>query len=116
MDTFRTGRHFDQLNKRREQVAMTLQYIEKERSEAEENTDWLDRAAYESRMALLDRLSEWYAKEMVEIDKGLDRVDKNTYGFCLACHNPIEALRLDYFPEGGFCIACQETRDGLLHV
>jgi DnaK suppressor protein len=116
MDTIRTGRHFDRLNKRREQIAMTLQHIEKERNEAEENTDWLDRAAYDSRIALLDRLSEWYAKEMDEIDKALDRVNKNTYGFCLACHSPIEALRLDYFPEAGFCIACQETRDGLLNI
>jgi RNA polymerase-binding protein DksA len=95
---------------------MTLQHIEKERNEAEENTDWLDRAAYESRIALLDRLSEWYAKEIDEIDKALDRLNKKTYGFCLACHNSIEALRLDYFPEAGFCIACQETRDGLLNI
>lgn len=116
MGTIRTGKHFDQLNKRREQVAMTLRHIEKERNEAEENTDWLDRAAYESRIALLDRLSEWYAKEIDEIDRALDRLNKHTYGFCLACHNPIEALRLDYFPEAGFCIACQETRDGLLNI
>ena len=116
MDTIRTGRHFDQLNKRREQVATTLQHIETERNEAEANTAWLDRAAYESRIALLDRLSEWYAKEIDEIDKALDRLNKNTYGFCFACHNSIEALRLDYFPEAGFCIACQETRDGLLNI
>ena len=116
MDTIRTGRHFDQLNKRREQVATTLQHIETERNEAEANTAWLDRAAYESRIALLNRLSEWYAKEIDEIDKALDRLNKNTYGFCLACHNSIEALRLDYFPEAGFCIACQETRDGLLNI
>ena len=56
----RAGKHVDQLNKRRGQVSMTLQYIRKERNEAEENTDWLDRATYETRIALLDRLSEWY--------------------------------------------------------
>jgi RNA polymerase-binding protein DksA len=116
MDTIRTGRLFDQLKKRCAQVAMTLQYIEKERNEAEENSDGLDRAAHESRIELFDRLSEWYIHEIDEIDKALDRINKNTYGFCLACHNPIEALRLDYFPEAGFCIACQETRDGLQSI
>jgi len=112
----RTERHFDKLNKRREQVAMTLKHIEKERNQVEENTDWLDRASYESRIALLDRLSEWYMHEIEEIDKALDRIDKNTYGFCLACHNPIETLRVDHFPEAGFCIDCQETRDGLQNI
>ena len=116
MDTTRTGRHFDQLNKRREQVAMTLQHIEKERNEAEENTDWLDRAAYESRIALLDRLNEWYMTEINELDKALERVNKNTYGLCLACHSPIEIHRLDLFPEAAFCTACQEAREGLQRV
>ena len=57
MDPIRAARQFEKLNKRREQVLMTLGHIEKERKEAEENTDWLDRAAYESRTALLDRLT-----------------------------------------------------------
>ena len=87
MDTIRPGRH-DQLNKRRKQAAMTLQHIEKERNEAEANSDWLDRAAHESRIALLDRLSEWYVHEIEEIDKALDRLNKNTYGFCLGLPQP----------------------------
>ena len=81
---------FAQLRKRREQVAITLQYIEKQRNEAEQNTDWLDRAAYESRLALLDRLTDWYTEEMEEIDKALEGVENKHYGLCLACHNPIE--------------------------
>ena len=112
----RAGRHLNQLNKRREQVATTLQHIEKERNEVEENTDWIDRATYESRIALLDRLSEWYIDEIEAIDNALDRLNKDTYGSCLACHSPIEALRLDYVPEAAFCSACQETRDGLQNI
>ena len=94
----------------------TLQYIENERNGAEQNTDWLDRAAYESRIALLDRLSEWYIKEIDEIDKALDRAKQNKYGLCLACHNPIETHRLDLFPEAPFCAACKETREALHRV
>jgi RNA polymerase-binding protein DksA len=95
---------------------MTLRHVEKERNEAEENADWLDRAAYDSRIALLDRLSDWYTKEIDEIDKALDRVKQSKYGICLACHNPIETQRLEFFPEAAFCAACQETREGLQTV
>jgi RNA polymerase-binding transcription factor DksA len=106
-----TGKHYDQLNKRRQQVALTLKHIEKERNEVEHNTDWLDRAAYETRIALLDQLNEWYIDEIEAIDKALDRIKDDSYGLCLACHNPIERARLDCFPEAAFCTACQETCD-----
>jgi RNA polymerase-binding transcription factor DksA len=113
MDPIRTAKQIENLTKRREQVTMTLQHIEKERNEAEENTDWLDRAAYDSRIALFDRLSEWYTQENDAIDKALDRVKQSNYGLCLACHNAIEGKRLEFFPEAAFCAACQETREGL---
>ena len=44
MDPIGTAKQFEKLSKRREQVAITLQHIEKERNEAEQNTDWLDQA------------------------------------------------------------------------
>jgi RNA polymerase-binding transcription factor DksA len=116
MDTIKTGRHRDELNKRREHVFMTLRYLEKERKIVEENTDWLDRAAYESRITLLDQLNEYYITEINEIDRALERVNKNTYGLCLACHNAIQAPRLELFPAAAFCAACQETREGLQRV
>ena len=106
-----TGKHYDQLNKRRHQVAMTLQHIDRERTEAEENTDWLDRAAYETRMTLLDQLTQWYTDEVHAIDKALERIDDDSYGLCLACHNPVESPRLDCFPDAAFCSACQKIRD-----
>lgn len=84
MDPIRTGSHLDQLRKRREQVALTLQHIDRERTEVDQNTDWLDRAAHESRIALLDRLSKWYLREINEIDNAFDRVNKNKYGLRLA--------------------------------
>jgi len=110
----RTGRHYDQLNKRRHQVVLTLQHVAKERNEAEKNTDWLDRAAYETRIALLDRLTDWYTDEVQAIDKALERINNDSYGLCLACHNPVEPLRLDCFPDATFCSACQEMRDSVV--
>jgi RNA polymerase-binding transcription factor DksA len=94
-------------------VSLTLRHIEKEHAEAEQNSDWLDQAAYESRIGLLDRLSGWYLQEMAEIDGALDRITHNQYGLCVACHTPIETDRLDFLPQATFCSACQAAREGL---
>lgn len=112
MDT-ETGRYHDQLTKRREQVAASLRRIKEERNEAQENTDWLDHASHETRITLLDRLTEIYLTEIQNLDGALERLNENTYGICLACHNSIEPQRLDVFPQTTFCSACQETREGL---
>ena len=85
IDEIRAGRHFDQLRKRREQILMTLQHIGKEQEEVEHNTDWIDQAAYQSRVNLLDRLNGWYRDEMQQIDKALDRIQRQQYGSCLNC-------------------------------
>ena len=113
MDEIRVGRHVDQLRKRREQVVMTLQHIDREQEQVEHNTDWLDQAAYESRVNLLDRLNDWYRQEMHQIDKALHRIQKQQYGSCLACHAPIDVERLESVPVAEFCSSCQEVREHL---
>jgi DnaK suppressor protein len=87
--------------------------LEKEHREVERNTDWLDQAAYESRVRLLDRLAEWYFEELNKIDEALKRAEKNKYGSCAACHQPIESARLDAEPDTEFCAACQTVREEL---
>ncbi len=116
MDVISSGRYRDKLTKRRDQVTTTLQHIVKEQRHVEQNTDWLDQAAYESRVQLLDRLSRWYIAEIDEIDKALDRIRRNHYGQCAACHSPIESERLEISPEAEFCGSCQEMREGLQRI
>ena len=113
MDTIRTGIFKDRLEKRRNQILLTLRHIEKEQQEAEEFNDWLDHATRESRIRLLGRLTDWYIKEGTQIERALARMDANTYGICRACHRPIEQPRLDAFPESEFCIGCQDMRESL---
>ena len=113
MEEVRIGRQIDQLRKRREQIVMTLQHIGREQEQVEQNTDWLDQAAYESRANLLDRLNDWYIEELDKIDKALNRIRQSQYGLCLGCHNPIGADRLDISPEAAFCGSCQEVRGQL---
>jgi len=113
MDEIKAGQHFDKLRKRREQVVMTLQHIAYEQRQVEQNTDWLDQAAYESRVNLLDRLTGWYRTEMSNIDRALLRIASNTYGLCVACHALIEAQRLETVPDAECCAACEAMRQGL---
>jgi hypothetical protein len=50
------GHHLDKLIRRRGQIVMTLHYLAAEQKQVEQNTDWLDQAAYESKVNLLDGL------------------------------------------------------------
>ena len=113
MNEMRAGNSFDRLTKRRAELLLTLQHLHKEQAEVERNTDWLDQAAYESRIALLDRLDSWYETELNQIDHAIERVRRDDYGICLACHRPIEPKRLETAPEAEYCSACQSMREAL---
>jgi DnaK suppressor protein len=113
MENIRFGRHVDKLQKRRDEIAATLRYVGKEQKQVEENTEWLDQAAFESRVDLLGRLNEWYLTEMDQIDQALDRIKRDTYGLCRACHKRIDSARLEIHPEAEFCFECQECREQL---
>jgi RNA polymerase-binding transcription factor DksA len=81
MSEITTGRHLDQLIRRRSQIVMTLRHLANEQRQVEQNTDWLDQAAYASRVSLLDRLNDWYATEIRQIDKAIERIESSRYGF-----------------------------------
>ena len=116
MDEIATENHFDRLTKRRTQLLSTLRHLDKEQAQVERNSDWVDQAAYESRVPLLDRLHGWYHAEMAQIDSALARINHHIYGICLACHDPIEPKRLETAPEAEFCGPCQAQRDEFEHV
>jgi RNA polymerase-binding transcription factor DksA len=113
MNEIMTGRQLDKLTRRRNQIVMTLRHLANEQKEVEQNTDWLDQAAYESRVNLLDQLSDWYATEIEQVDRAIERIENNRYGYCGACRRAIEEECLETAPEAEFCSACQQLRDGL---
>jgi RNA polymerase-binding transcription factor len=105
--------YWDKLRLRAIEVERTIRHLEKERHEVEENTEWADRAAYESRVNLLDGLITLYRNEMEQIEKAHSRVEERSYGLCLACHEPIDADRLKIYPAAQFCFDCQDYRERL---
>jgi len=101
----------DKLRQRRREIELTLRHLERERREVEQNTEWVDQSAYKNRINLLDRLTTWYREEIGQIEKVLGRAKESRYGLCLACHEPIEADRLDLYPQAELCSDCQEFRE-----
>ena len=104
---------FARLTKRREQLLTTLRHLDDEQNQVERNTDWVDEAAYDSRVALLDGLRYDYRAELTRIDAALGRIEKNQYGTCTACHEAIDAKRLQSVPEAEHCFACESFREGV---
>jgi DnaK suppressor protein len=113
MDNTEALTYWDKLRLRAIEVARTINHLEKERREVEANTEWVDKAAYESRVRLLEGLTALYRNEMEQIEKAHSRVEESSYGLCLACHEPIEADRLEIYPAAQFCFDCQNYRERL---
>lgn len=50
-----------------------------------------------------------------EIDEALERIDKKTFGKCVACNAPIPIARLKVKPHAKYCIECKRLEEkGLL--
>jgi RNA polymerase-binding transcription factor DksA len=103
----------DRLRQRRKSIERTLQHVQRERHEVEQNTQWMDHRAYRNRLRLLDRLTRWYHEEMGRIDQVLGGSPNMSYGICSACHEPIEAERLEFDPHAELCVECEEYRETL---
>ena len=116
MNTAIFRKQVERLKRRRDQLAMALQHLGKEPDHVEQNPDWLDQAAYETGVNIVDHLNEWYLTEIGHIDEALDRIERNQYGFCLACHVAIELHRLETAPEAEYCSSCQDMREQLHRV
>jgi len=113
MNDVRVGFYRDRLTKRREEVLATLSHLRREQEGVEENRQWIDPAAYHSRLDLLNCLTGWYLEERAEIDHALTRIAEKNYGLCRACRQAIDPRRLETAPAADFCAPCTEARQGL---
>jgi RNA polymerase-binding transcription factor DksA len=109
-------RYCEELRKRRSKTIRTLEHLQNEQRTVDENKDWIDKAAYESRCHLLGSLASWYANETARINAALKRITEGKYGVCLGCRAPIAVHRLETAPEAAFCAECQRTREDLTAV
>ena len=99
------------LSRRKQQIAVTLSHLESERSEVEKNTEWKDAWARQRRKSLLNYLNRWYAKEINEINRALERVSKDNYGSGAAANSANQSDWIETIPEAEYCRICQQMNE-----
>jgi len=113
METHRERRYKDTLRRRRQEIHLTLRHLENERRQVEANTEWLNHAAYQSRIDLLNRLTSWYRDEISHIENAIGEDRSGASDRCAACGKPMDANRLAIAPDAKFCVDCLDSREGI---
>ncbi len=55
-------------------------------------------------------LADEVLREILEIDRAIDRIDRGTWGLCERCGQRIGRSRLRALPETRRCLDCRENR------
>jgi len=66
-------------------------------------------AIQQQQMTLANRGA--YERKRRQIDAALEALDKDEYGNCRSCEEPIGYRRLKARPETPFCLECQDARE-----
>jgi len=97
-----------------EEVDRTVSHM---KDEAANFPDPADRATQEEEFSLELRARDRERKLIRKIDKTIDRIDADDYGFCDACGVDIGIKRLEARPTATLCIDCKtldEIKEKLL--
>ncbi len=76
--------------------------------------DEVDQAIASQEAELQSQMAEVESRELVQIDRAIEKVRAGEYGRCETCERPIAPLRLKYLPYAAECIVCarkEERRD-----
>ena len=49
--------------------------------------------------------------ELRAVEDAIERIDREDYGICASCEDPIEIKRLEAIPWARFCRSCQEEME-----
>jgi DnaK suppressor protein len=80
-------------------------------AEGDRQSDELDAASADSRVAFIGRLRERERVLIHKIDAALARIDAGTYGECVACGDSIGLERLRARPVATLCIDCKQEQE-----
>jgi DnaK suppressor protein len=68
--------------------------------------DWQDTAATTTAIVVLDGIGEQERKALARIQSSLARIERGSYGECVACHGVIDEHRLRAVPDTDRCVGC----------
>jgi DnaK suppressor protein len=73
---------------------------------AEQPPDWEDDSAADTGASMLDRIGESGRHALARIQSSLVRLERGSYGKCIACHDAIDEARLLAVPDTNRCRYC----------
>jgi RNA polymerase-binding transcription factor len=59
-------------------------------------------------LAVIERLRE----NLRDVEAGLSKIEKGTYGICERCGEPISPERLEAIPYARLCVSCKQKEAG----
>jgi len=76
-----------------------------------ESNDLIETVQLASDRELAIRTLERESKSLMQVDAALKRIDRDEFGICLECEEPISAKRLAVVPWAAYCLHCQQLHD-----
>ena len=98
---------------RREELTKRLSGIKKDVTRRA-SADWSEQAQERENDEVIDALGNEARAELNLINKALDRMANEDFGFCEACGGEIAPARLIAMPYANLCITCAEKRDSTM--
>ena len=68
--------------------------------------DWQEQSIEREGDEVVEALDDSIRTELNQINAALSRVDKNVYGICAVCDDPIPVGRLEALPYTDRCVSC----------
>lgn len=97
------------LLKRRNGLQVRVKKIKKDRG-TPLNRDSEEQAVELENSEVLSAINEEAIKEIVQINKTLDLIEKNEYGNCIECGMRIPVKRLAVVPHTSYCVTCAASK------
>jgi DnaK suppressor protein len=107
-------KHLDYFKKKlqakRDELLRTIARTEQEGRSADDDptVDLADKAANSYTKEFLFGQTDNDRVTLQQVDEALRRIDQETFGECLSCHEEMQQKRLEAVPWARHCRACQE--------
>jgi len=113
MDKKRAEVYKKRLIAKQEELMQTVTKSEQDGRQADEEAtqDVADKAANAYTKEFLFHQSDDNRRILQLVSEALQRLNNGAYGMCVACHEEVQAKRLDAVPWARHCLECQEKQE-----
>lgn len=73
--------------------------------------DSADAASDAAHHAVSSELAELESRELLQVERAIEKIRQGTYGICEGCEKKIPLARLNALPYTSLCIACQRAQE-----